>query len=75
MAAVFMEKDEEFVGIIGLTVDNDEATIQHIAIIPSYHGEGITAAMLEELHALGIYTKLHYNDTTAPFLTNHLSEH
>ncbi|WP_042472228.1 GNAT family N-acetyltransferase [Bacillus ndiopicus] len=67
------KKDEEFVGIIGVAVEGSTATIQHISILPSYHGEGITAAMLEELRALGQYDSLQYNDETAPFLQHHLS--
>lgn len=65
--------DDEFVGAIGVVVTDEVATIQHISIIPTYHGEGITAAMLEELRALGQYASLHYNDETAPYLQHYLS--
>ncbi|KYG89070.1 acetyltransferase [[Bacillus] sp. KCTC 13219] len=68
------KQDDEFVGTIGVAVENGIATIQHISIIPSYHGEGITAEMLDELRALGCYDSLQYNDETAPFLQRHLSD-
>ncbi len=60
------KKDEEYIGIVGIIVENNEATIQHITVIPSHRGEGIAFAMLRELSRQ--FDKLLANETTAPFI-------
>ncbi|SOC38139.1 GNAT family N-acetyltransferase [Ureibacillus acetophenoni] len=43
------KKGEEYIGIVGVAVDGNIATVQHISVIPSHRGEGVALAMLQEL--------------------------
>ncbi len=43
------KKGEEYIGIVGVFVEEKIATIQHITVIPSHRGEGVALAMLQEL--------------------------
>ena len=52
------KQQEEYVGIVGVTVNDDVATLQHICVMPSYRGEGIATQILQELTALGIYKEV-----------------
>jgi len=58
------KKDEECVALVGVVVDHDIATIQHLSVIPSYRGEGIARIMLEELKECGFYKEIIANDET-----------
>ena len=62
------KKDEEYVGIVGVVVEDTIATIQHITVIPSYRGEGVALEMLQELRDLGHYETIQPNDETEPFI-------
>ena len=48
------KKDEDFVGIIGVVVDEvkNEAVIQHISVSPSHRGEGIGREMINNLRTI-----------------------
>ncbi|MEG0259341.1 MAG: GNAT family N-acetyltransferase [Lysinibacillus sp.] len=43
------KKNEEYVGIVGLVIEDGSATIQHVSVIPSYRGEGVAKEMLQEV--------------------------
>ena len=43
------KKDDEYVGAIGVKVEDDTAIIQHLTVIPSYRGEGVGKEMVSEL--------------------------
>ena len=43
------KKDDEYVGAIGVKVEDNTAIIQHITVIPSYRGEGVGKEMVSEL--------------------------
>lgn len=58
------KKDEECVALVGVVVDHDIATVQHLSVIPSYRGEGIARIMLEELKECGFYKEIIANDET-----------
>lgn len=58
------KKDEECVALIGVVVDQDVATVQHLSVIPSYRGEGIARKMLEELKECGFYKSITANNET-----------
>jgi riboflavin biosynthesis RibT protein len=62
------KKDEEYIGIVGISVEANIATIQHITVIPSHRGEGIAMAMLRELSKQ--YDTLQASETTEPFIKN-----
>ncbi|WP_332649324.1 GNAT family N-acetyltransferase [Lysinibacillus sp. 54212] len=66
------KKGEEYVGIIGVYVQDAVATIQHITVVPSYRGEGVAFEMLQELCEIGQFTTVQPNDETEPFLQKYM---
>lgn len=46
------KKDDEYVGAIGIKVQEQTVVIQHITVIPSYRGEGIGTEMITGLYNL-----------------------
>ena len=62
------KRGEEYVGIVGVLVEETVATIQHITVIPSYRGEGVALEMLQELRDLGLFTEIKPNEETEPFI-------
>lgn len=62
------KRGEEYVGIVGVLVEETVATIQHITVIPSYRGEGIALKMLQELCDLGLFTEIKPNEATESFI-------
>ncbi|MGM9951476.1 MAG: GNAT family N-acetyltransferase [Lysinibacillus sp.] len=62
------KKDEEYVGIIGVKIEEEVAIIQHITVVPSYRGEGVAVKMLQELCDLKLFTKVKATEETEPFL-------
>lgn len=62
------KKDEEYVGVVGILIDGEVATIQHITVVPSYRGEGVALKMLQELRELTGFTTIQPNEETEPFL-------
>ncbi|MFJ7406896.1 MULTISPECIES: GNAT family N-acetyltransferase [unclassified Lysinibacillus] len=62
------KKNDEYVGIVGLVVDNNTATIQHVSVVPSYRGEGVAKEMLQEVADLGQYEHVRATDETREFV-------
>ena len=62
------KRGEEYVGIVGVLVEETVATIQHITVIPSYRGEGVALKMLQELCDLGLFTEIKPSEETEPFV-------
>ena len=62
------KRGEEYVGIVGVLVEETAATIQHITVIPSHRGEGIALKMLQELCDLGLFTEIKSNKETESFI-------
>ncbi|MEK5333650.1 MULTISPECIES: GNAT family N-acetyltransferase [unclassified Lysinibacillus] len=62
------KKNDEYVGIVGLVVDNNTATIQHVSVVPSYRGEGVAKEMLQEVAELGQYEHVRATDETREFV-------
>lgn len=63
------KKDDEYVGSIGVLVEDETATIQHITVVPSYRGEGVAQSMIMELQKEGSFELLKPTEETEPFLT------
>lgn len=61
------KKDEEYVGIVGISTEDEVATIQHITVVPSYRGEGVAIDMLQGLRELG-FECIKPNEETEPFI-------
>ena len=62
------KKNDEYIGIVGLVLDNDTATIQHISVVPSYRGEGVATEMVQEVVELGRYDNVLATDETRKFV-------
>ena len=62
------KRGDEYVGIVGVLVEETVATIQHITVIPSHRGEGIALKMVQELCDLGLFTEIKPNEETEPFV-------
>ncbi|MBT2731817.1 GNAT family N-acetyltransferase [Carnobacterium sp. ISL-102] len=46
------KEDEKYIGIIGISIQKDEFLIQHLAVIPSFRGEGVGKAMISEIQKI-----------------------
>ncbi|MFJ7952422.1 GNAT family N-acetyltransferase [Lysinibacillus sp. NPDC096418] len=62
------KKNDEYVGIIGLVLNNETATIQHVSVVPSYRGEGVATEMVQEVAELGQYENVRATDETREFV-------
>lgn len=62
------KKEEEYIGIVGILVQDAVAIVQHITVVPSYRGEGIAMEMLQALLKLGQFTEIKANGETEPFI-------
>ena len=47
-----LKKDEDFIGLIGIELGDEDYTLQHLSVNPSFRGEGIGQEMVMKLQAL-----------------------
>ena len=47
-----LKKDDDFIGLVGIELGNDDYTLQHLSVNPSFRGEGIGKEMVTKLQAL-----------------------
>lgn len=47
-----LKKEDAFVGLIGLEMEEDEFTIRHLSVLPSFRGEGLGRYMIEKVQQL-----------------------
>jgi riboflavin biosynthesis RibT protein len=47
-----LKKDDDFIGLIGIELGDDDYTMQHISVNPSFRSEGIGKEMVLRLQAL-----------------------
>lgn len=62
------KKNDEYVGAIGVKVEDKTAIIQHITVIPSYRGEGVGKEMVSELCDLDDVDHVLAIDEVQPYL-------
>jgi riboflavin biosynthesis RibT protein len=62
------KKNDEYVGAIGVKVEDNTAIIQHITVIPSYRGEGVATEMISELCELDTVEHVRAIDEVQPFV-------
>ena len=62
------KKNDEYVGAIGVKVEDNIAIIQHITVIPSYRGEGVATEMISELCELDTVEHVRAIDEVQPFV-------
>ncbi|WP_035051307.1 GNAT family N-acetyltransferase [Carnobacterium pleistocenium] len=44
----FWQEKEKYIGIIGIEVQEKEFVIRHLAVLPSFRGEGVGRAIISE---------------------------
>lgn len=62
------KKNDEYIGIVGIVLDNDTATIQHVSVVPSYRGEGVATEMVKQVVELGRYDNVLATNETREFV-------
>lgn len=61
MEMYFWKEEEKHIGIIGIEVQEKEFIIKHVAVLPTFRGEGIGRAMVNEIQ--DIYSDLNMTAT------------
>lgn len=49
MEIYLWKEEEKYIGIIGIEVQAKEFVIRHVAVLPTFRGEGIGRAMVNEI--------------------------
>lgn len=47
-----LKKDDDFIGLIGVELGDEDYTLYHISVNPSFRGEGVGKEMVAKLQAL-----------------------
>lgn len=68
------KKGEDFVGLIGIEVDEDIYTVHHISVNPSHRGEGIGSLMVSKIMGMMQPRGMKMTVETEPFITKILDE-
>ncbi len=63
-----LKKNDEYVGAIGVKVEEKTAIIQHITVIPSYRGEGVGKEMVSDLCELDTVEHVRAINEVQPFV-------
>ena len=62
------KRGEDFIGLIGVELTEDDATVHHVSVNPSFRNEGIGKEMVLKLASLVGNRTICPNDTTKPFI-------
>ena len=69
LSELFLLKDgEDFIGIIGIELLDDAYIVRHLAVNPSYRGEGVGTEMVLQLKELYPALACRSTEETEPFL-------
>lgn len=72
---LFLWKEEDIIGIIGVEIQEDEAILKHISVNPSHRQEGIGKKMVQALKTMiGDTYRILPNDQTKPFYAKCIDE-
>ncbi len=66
---LFLWKDEEIIGLIGIEIFVEWIEIRHISVNPSYRQQGVGKSMVRALKELYPDKEIKANEYTAAFLT------
>lgn len=47
-----LKKEDDFIGLVGVEMGEDDYTLQHLSVNPSFRSEGIGKEMVKKLQAL-----------------------
>ncbi|WP_456274174.1 GNAT family N-acetyltransferase [Bacillus sp. AK031] len=64
---LFLWKDEDIVGLIGVVIESDSIEVRHISVNPSHRHEGIGKSMLRTLSDIYSNKMLKPSEYTAAF--------
>lgn len=64
---LYLWKDEDITGLIGVVIDDDKIAVQHISVNPSHRSQGIGKHMLRSLQQMYENKKIVPNEDTAAF--------
>lgn len=62
------KKEDDFVGLLGVEIEEDLFTIHHVSVNPSHRGEGIGHAMVEKIQQIMQGKEMRANKDTEAFL-------
>ena len=62
------KKEEDFVGLIGIEINEDSFTILHVSIDPSHRSQGIGHVLIEKIQQLMAPRKMRATEETEAFL-------
>lgn len=62
------KKGEDFVGLLGIEVQEEYFIIHHVSVNPSHRGEGIGRAMVEKIQQMMQGKEMQATEDTQPFL-------
>ena len=60
--------EEDFVGLIGIDINEDSFTILHVSVDPSHRSQGIGQVLIEKTQQLMAPRKMHATEETEAFL-------
>ncbi|RLQ95042.1 GNAT family N-acetyltransferase [Falsibacillus albus] len=64
---LFLWKEEDIIGLIGVAASDEVVEIQHISVNPSHRQEGIGKKMIKELRSIYSNQELKPNQNTSAF--------
>ncbi|MEZ7171516.1 GNAT family N-acetyltransferase [Sporosarcina sp. OR05] len=64
-----LKKGEDFIGLVGITLDEDSYTVMHLSVNPSFRGEGVGSEMILKLNELFPDLVCKSNEYTQSFLS------
>lgn len=63
-----LRQGEDFIGLVGIILDEDSYTVMHLSVNPSFRGEGIGSMIIEKLGDLFPDLKCMSNEDTESFM-------
>ncbi|MER2175917.1 MAG: GNAT family N-acetyltransferase [Carnobacterium sp.] len=64
----FWQEEGKYIGIIGIEVQKQEFVIQHLAVLPSFRGEGVGKAIVNEIQKMYSGLKMMTTEETEAFV-------
>ncbi|WP_367619259.1 GNAT family N-acetyltransferase [Planococcus shenhongbingii] len=61
-------KGDDFIGLIGVELEDSHFTVHHISVMPSYRGEGIGRAMVEKIQQILEPREIRASEETKEFV-------
>lgn len=65
---LYLWKDEDIIGLIGIEISDDRLSIEHVSVNPSYRDQGVGKSMVKAIKDLFPDKEFTANEYTAAFL-------